>query len=171
MKNRLKISKIAVVFITLALLVSGSLLVSGCIEGANGEQSEEAGSGNPHNEQQEQVQEQENDTGNGLEITDDFHVKNLPEPVNLDELFNAEEAAYRTEQIFDALKSFRLLTEKAEGKISKEEMEALGNTGWETQYLGFHNWTNTVWEPYCARTMKSKSLSLNWLQKNWRPVK
>ena len=136
MKKCFKKSRIAVAFIILALFVSG------CIGGSAANQSGKTESGSPNNGEDEQVQE--NEMENAFEVTDDFNLSNLPAGEKLEERFNAQEAASRTEQIIDALKSFRLLTEKAEGKISKEEMDALGNTSWEIQYLGFHNWTNTV---------------------------
>lgn len=151
MKNCLKKSRIAVVFIILALFVSG------CAGGSADNQSGKAGLGSP-NGQNEQAQE--NEMGNGLEITDDFDLSNLPEGEVLEERFSAEEAACRTEQIISALKSFRLLTEKAEGKISKEEMDDVGNTSWEIQYLGFYNWTNTVLGTLLLQEYEIKKLEL-----------
>lgn len=83
-------------------------------------------------------------TGSSLELREDFDLGNLSGAESLKEIFSAGEAVYRMGQIMDALGSFRLLTEKAEGKIPPDEMGSVGNTGWEIQYLGFHNWTNTV---------------------------
>jgi len=157
MKSRFKKSRIAVVLIILALFLSG------CIGGSAGDQSGKAESGTPNNGQNERVQE--NETDNGLVISDDFNISNLPEGEKLEERFTAKEAAYRTGQINDALKSFRLLTEKAEGKISKEEMDALENTSWEIQYLGFHNWTNTVLGTLLLQDYEIKKLELQLAEK------
>ncbi|NLX90553.1 MAG: hypothetical protein GXZ07_03015 [Firmicutes bacterium] len=151
MINCLKKSRIAVVFIILALFVSG------CIGGSVADQSGKTESGSPDGQNE---QAQENEMDNGFEITADFDLSNLPEGEVLEERFSAEEAACRTEQIIDALKSFRLLTEKAAGKISKEEMDDVGNTGWEIQHLGFHNWTNTVLGTLLLQEYEIKKLEL-----------
>lgn len=129
-------SKIIVLFIVLAFLTTGCIGNNSGNDIGNAEPGSAEAGGNGLLSK--------NDMNSSLELADDFDLSNLPEAAGLKEIFTAEEAVYRTGQIMGALSSFRLLTEKAEGKISKEEMGNVGNTGWEIQYLGFQNWTNTV---------------------------
>lgn len=58
--------------------------------------------------------------------------------------FSLENALHRIKQIYGALESFLMLTEKSKDRLSKEEMSKIGNTDWATQYLGFYNWVGAV---------------------------
>ncbi|MFZ5643841.1 MAG: GerMN domain-containing protein [Bacillota bacterium] len=68
----------------------------------------------------------------------------LPEQNVLENRFSLANAETRISQVDQALKSFRLLTEKSKGKITGEELQKIGNTGWEAQNLGFPNWVGDV---------------------------
>lgn len=58
--------------------------------------------------------------------------------------FSIDDAVYRLDQIDDALASFMTLTDLASPHFSSHEFEAIGNTDWETQNLGFHNWSYAI---------------------------
>ena len=58
--------------------------------------------------------------------------------------FSFESSLSSLTRMKSALESFRKLTEVTKNKISKSEAETIGNTGWETQYLGFENWPNSI---------------------------
>jgi len=62
----------------------------------------------------------------------------------LSEAFNAEGSLGRLEQVREALGSFTRMTDQSKGKFTQAQLEVIGNTGWETQVLGFHNWTGTI---------------------------
>jgi hypothetical protein len=53
--------------------------------------------------------------------------------------FSAKQSLDSLGFIHSALDSFRQLTETAANKISKDQLEEIGNTGWEMQNLGFPN--------------------------------
>lgn len=44
----------------------------------------------------------------------------------------------------NSLDSFRELTENLEHSISNEQKTKIGSMDWETQNLGFHNWSNHI---------------------------
>ncbi len=151
-------SKITVILVIIAFFVAGC---SGENTNKNAGNTEQEGANNELNEQQ--LDEQEIIDGQEImaELDSDniFNLSNLPEGESLEGIFTAEGAVSRTEQISEALNSFRLLTEKAEGKIS-EEIAEVGNTGWEIQYLGFYNWTNTVQGTLLLQNYEIKRLEL-----------
>jgi len=63
------------------------------------------------------------------------------EPVEYtyEQRFSIDMALSSLQKIQGSLMSFRILTEEAKGKISKQRFKEIGNTDWETQYLGFKN--------------------------------
>ncbi|OLP19694.1 hypothetical protein BST81_03895 [Leptolyngbya sp. 'hensonii'] len=63
-----------------------------------------------------------------------------PTADTLNQRFTLENSLTRLQQINAALTSFRQLTEKTK----TVEVGAVGNTDWETQNLGFPNWTTSV---------------------------
>jgi hypothetical protein len=71
---------------------------------------------------------------------------NPDEPVDytLNERLSFENSLIRLKQVDSALDSFRKLTDASKNTMSKEELNATGNTGWEIQNLGFENWTNAI---------------------------
>ena len=68
------------------------------------------------------------------------------EPVQetLDQRFSVENSRVRMQQIDAALTSFRQLTETSQKNLGQAEVAGVGNTDWETQNLGFHNWVGAV---------------------------
>jgi len=58
--------------------------------------------------------------------------------------FSLENSLRRIKQVREALASFQKLTEKSRDKLSEEEMSTIGNTDWERQYMGFHNWVGAI---------------------------
>lgn len=93
--------------------------------------------------------------------SNDFDFTNLQAEVqSLDEVFLLEDALYRANQIGDSLNSFKILTEKTKGKISNKELEEIRNTDWETQYLGFPNWSSTVVGTLIKQDFQIKKLEL-----------
>ena len=58
--------------------------------------------------------------------------------------FSAENAFERLRQIEAALESFRKLTEICEDRAMKAALKEAGNTEWDAQNLGFHNWALSV---------------------------
>ena len=62
----------------------------------------------------------------------------------LDQRFSVENSLARVQQIDAALTSFRQLTEKSQKNLGQAEVTGVGNTDWETQNLGFHNWVGAV---------------------------
>lgn len=83
-----------------------------------------------------------------LPILGQLKLKDVPpgEPADhtLNKRFSLENSLRRIKQISGALESFRVLTEKTRGKLSKEEISKIENTDWETQNLGFGNWIGAV---------------------------
>jgi len=152
-------SKIAVILVIIAFFTAGC---SGENTNKNADNTEQEGANYELNEQQ--LDEQEIIDGQEImaELDGDniFNLSNLPEGESLEEIFTTEGAVGRTEQISAALNSFRLLTEKAAGKISDQEIAQIGNTGWEIQYLGFYNWTNTVLGTLLLQDYEIKRLEL-----------
>ncbi|MEW5922311.1 MAG: hypothetical protein AB1796_15495 [Bacillota bacterium] len=74
----------------------------------------------------------------------DIDLSNLRDNQSLDEIFTLTDSLFRVQQVKDALESFKELTEKSKGKLTQRELEEIGNTSWEMQYLGFHNWMNSL---------------------------
>lgn len=68
----------------------------------------------------------------------------LPEKDVLENRFSLAGAEERMGQIDGALNSFRSLTEKSRARLSAEDVQQVGNTGWEEQSLGFTNWVGAV---------------------------
>ena len=62
----------------------------------------------------------------------------------VDQRFSVENSLARVQQIDAALTSFRQLTEASQEKLGETEVAQVGNTDWETQNLGFHNWVGAV---------------------------
>lgn len=67
-----------------------------------------------------------------------------PAQETLDQRFSVKNSLARMQQIDAALKSFRQLTEASQEKLGETEVAKVGNTDWETQNLGFHNWVGAV---------------------------
>ncbi len=53
-------------------------------------------------------------------------------------------ALFSLQKMQGSLMSFRILTEEAKGKISKQRLKEIGNTDWETQHLGFTNMPRSI---------------------------
>lgn len=68
------------------------------------------------------------------------------EPIedSLDSRFSFANSLERVKQIESALNSFQNLTEKSRVSLNNETLNEIGNTDWETQNLGFHNWVGSV---------------------------
>ncbi len=62
----------------------------------------------------------------------------------LNQRFSLEYSLQNLEQINSSLDSFAKLTEISKNKISKKQLEKIGNTDWEIQNLGFTNWSKTI---------------------------
>ncbi|MBD2096290.1 hypothetical protein H6F90_14190 [Trichocoleus sp. FACHB-591] len=62
----------------------------------------------------------------------------------LNQKFSVENSRVRMQQIDAALTSFRQLTETSQKNLGQAEVAGVGNTDWETQNLGFHNWVGAV---------------------------
>ena len=58
--------------------------------------------------------------------------------------FSLENSLRRIKQVREALASFRKLTEESRDRLSRDEMSAIGNTDWERQHVGFHNWVGAI---------------------------
>jgi hypothetical protein len=58
--------------------------------------------------------------------------------------FSTENSLECLSRIRSALESFRKLTEATDAKIAMGVLTNVGNTGWETQNLGFMNWPGTI---------------------------
>jgi hypothetical protein len=67
-----------------------------------------------------------------------------PADYTFNERFSAKQSLQSLDSIISDLESFRRLTEAAAGKLSKKELEKIGNTGWESQNLGFVNQVNSI---------------------------
>lgn len=67
-----------------------------------------------------------------------------PAEYSYNERFSTESALESIDYIKDSLNSFVRLSKISEKKIGKKRLKTVGNTGWETQNLGFPNWTSTV---------------------------
>jgi hypothetical protein len=59
--------------------------------------------------------------------------------VEFDHSYGWAPALDRLEQMRGFLASFRELTERVRTRLSRAELEAIGNTGWEMQHIGFSN--------------------------------
>lgn len=67
-----------------------------------------------------------------------------PASYTYDERLSSARSLESLAVIKSALDSFRKLTEAAKGKIPREQMAKIGNTGWEMQNLGFVNHMESV---------------------------
>ena len=74
---------------------------------------------------------------------DTFNADNL-QGSTVEEAFSLDQSLYRVGQVREGLSSFRKLTEQGKTKFKKDILDQIGNTGWEVQTLGFHNWPNTI---------------------------
>lgn len=107
-------------FWLLAAMLTTSLIVSGC--SPTPQEGETAGFDGPD---------------------DDLDLSNLDVSA-LEEAFMIDDSLVRVGQIREALDSFKDLTEKGKVTFSQDLLDQVGNTDWETQALGFYNWTNAV---------------------------
>ncbi len=60
-------------------------------------------------------------------------------PAEFVRLYTSDHALQRLAQMEAFLKSFRMLTKRAERFMSRSELRAIGNTGADMQSIGFHN--------------------------------
>jgi hypothetical protein len=125
---RIRLSLIVI----LLILVQGAFGILGCSNTENGGTSTGGTQTNG-----------ENDVNAVEEIHDGIDLSNL-EVDTLDQAFGFDEALHRMSQIREALDSFKALTNKAARSLTKDELSSVGNTEWEIQALGFHNWPNAV---------------------------
>jgi len=83
-----------------------------------------------------------------LPVIGQLKLKDVPpgEPAEhtFNKRFSLENSLRRIKQVREALASFHKLTEKSRDKLSKEEMSTIGNTDWERQNMGFHNWVGAI---------------------------
>lgn len=93
-----------------------------------------------------------------------------PADVTLNRRFTTENSLRATEQIEGALNSFQQLTEKSRDVIGNASTE-IGNTGSETQTLGFHNWVGTVKGTLKQQDYQIKQLELELAQQQYKDGK
>lgn len=62
----------------------------------------------------------------------------------LNERFSYDNAVLRLGQVRESLGSFQKLTKMAIPRLGNETVDSVGNTDFETQTLGFYNWTNAL---------------------------
>ena len=67
------------------------------------------------------------------------HPDGLEGPDEFNKGYSSDQALARLTQVRSFLDSFSRLTEQARGRLSRAELEAIGNTGAEMQTIGFHN--------------------------------
>jgi hypothetical protein len=67
-----------------------------------------------------------------------------PGDYTFDKRFSVARSLESLAAIRSALESFKKLTEAAGGKIPKERLAEIGNTGWDMQNLGFANHVEAV---------------------------
>lgn len=90
------------------------------------------------------------------------------EPISdtLNDRFSLDNSLMRIDQIDEALVSFRQLTETSQANL-REQLSAVGNTDWETQNLGFHNWVNSIEGTLKQQDLQIKQLELELAQKQF----
>jgi hypothetical protein len=76
-------------------------------------------------------------------ILDPIH-PDEPADYTYNERFSTRSSLNSLDAIKSSLESFRKLTEASAGKIPKDTLTKIGNTGWEMQNLGFPNHVGTV---------------------------
>ncbi len=74
--------------------------------------------------------------------------------------FSLENSLRRIKQVREALASFCELTEESRAKLSEEEMSTIGNTDWERQNMGFHNWVGAIEGTLRKQNYQVKKLEL-----------
>lgn len=83
-----------------------------------------------------------------VSVSAELNLKPVNPNESVDYTFNKrlsfENSLNRIKQIESALDSFRKLTDVSKDKISIEEFNTIGNTEWESQNLGFPNWTKAI---------------------------
>ncbi len=83
------------------------------------------------------------------------------------ERFSPENALDNISQIQNALSSFQKLTIKAESILEQKELDEVGNTLWEIQYLAFPNWIGGVQGTIEKQNYLIKKLELELAQKQY----
>ncbi|MBD1938157.1 hypothetical protein [Microcoleus sp. FACHB-68] len=99
-----------------------------------------------------------------------------PQPVHPDELiddtlnqrFTFENSLTRTQQIKEALESFRQLTDTSKAKLGKSAISQVKNTDPETQTLGFYNWLGSVEGTLIKQNYQLKKLEFELAQKQYQ---
>lgn len=91
------------------------------------------------------------------------------EPINytLQQRFSFDDSLGRIKQIDGALNSFRSLTEKSKPVLGNKAVSEVGNTGWETQNLGFTNWVGAVEGTLRKQDYQIKKLEYQLAQKQY----
>ncbi len=82
--------------------------------------------------------------------------------------FSLENSLRRIKQVREALASFCKLTEKSRGKLSEEEMSAIGNTDGERQNMGFHNWVGAIEGTLRKQDYQIKKLELELAREKYK---
>lgn len=86
----------------------------------------------------------------------------------LNQRFAFENSLTRTQQIKEALESFRQLTATSKAKLGESAVTQIKNTDPETQTLGFHNWVNSVEGTLIKQNYQLKKLEFELAQKQYQ---
>ncbi|NET35628.1 MAG: hypothetical protein F6K19_26990 [Cyanothece sp. SIO1E1] len=105
---------------------------------------------------------------NNSEVIDNSEVSDTPVIDDLDERFSRDYALVRLEQIQAALTSFRGLTEVSQTSLSDKAIAEVGNTDWESQNLGFHNWIGSVEGTLRWQDLQIKQLEFSLAEKRFQ---
>ncbi|MBW4680391.1 MAG: hypothetical protein KME19_09770 [Microcoleus vaginatus WJT46-NPBG5] len=100
----------------------------------------------------------------------------VKQPVHPDELiddtlnqrFAFENSLTRTQQIKEALESFRQLTDTSKAKLGKSAIASVKNTDSETQTLGFYNWVGSVEGTLIRQNYQLKKLEFKLAEKQYQ---
>ena len=92
------------------------------------------------------------------------------EPIDntLNQRFAFENSLTITQQIKEALESFRQLTDTSKAKLGQSTLTQIKNTDSETQTLGFYNWINSVEGTLIQQNYQLKKLELELAQKQYQ---
>ncbi|MBD2040795.1 hypothetical protein [Microcoleus sp. FACHB-672] len=92
------------------------------------------------------------------------------EPIDdtLNQRFTFENSLTRTQQIKEALESFRQLTDTSKAKLGKSAIATVKNTDPETQTLGFYNWVGSVEGTLIKQNYQLKKLEFELAQKQYQ---
>jgi hypothetical protein len=92
------------------------------------------------------------------------------EPVEdtLQRRFSRENALQRMEQIESALASFQRLTETVKAAAPDTKLDKIGNLDWETQNLGFGNWSGAVKGTLLKQQYMIAQLQYELSRERWR---